>query len=510
MITRWEHGSAYPEDDGYNRRRYDRWGYDSFDDEDDDEAESDSSDDDFESRYTMEEVFDEGLTATHWRNRNNKKVKLGEIDINANNIVSSLPFNEWKVSKEDFEGYTGNAGMTLERWYHRAAIVMWPQAAHFSSLCNAGTDSAIGGLHLMVKKLKRIGQTKTGKTKKGQTKKLNDYTAFANAIIQTWHRSVDHYWSPTSDAAESVDRELFCQSLAELKNVDLINRYVSLVLPKDAQAPFTTELAQACRELGWQSLTKSFTEIYQLTDFDMVVRNANLLETLSKIKDKNPEHNQLLRSLATEFQKVWLEQVADQTKPRRSNSAHATDHSELLVAIVKSMLAIGDQKLLALFLEQTFAHPNIFDLTATHLAAIFKLEKRLPKLAADSAATACWLKECEKQLAAAAATEPKPPRDETRQAKVPCNCADCEALSVFLADPQLSSTRMPMAKERRRHLHNIIDGSRLDCLHVTERTGRPYALVLSKTIASHQARFKIYQRDVKNLERLRKLISKMS
>ena len=41
-------------------------------------------------------------------------------------------------SEEDFEDYTGNAGMTLERWYHRAAVVIWPRERHFAVLCGAG------------------------------------------------------------------------------------------------------------------------------------------------------------------------------------------------------------------------------------------------------------------------------------------------------------------------------------------------------------------------------------
>ena len=59
-----------------------------------------------------------------------------------------------------FEGFTGNAGMTLERWYHRAAIVIWPRDKHFAVLCDAGTDAAIGGLQPLVKRLKRMSKAK--------------------------------------------------------------------------------------------------------------------------------------------------------------------------------------------------------------------------------------------------------------------------------------------------------------------------------------------------------------
>ena len=45
--------------------------------------------------------------------------------------------------------------MTLEGWYHRAAVVIWPREEHFAVLCGAGTDAALGGLEPMVKRLRR-------------------------------------------------------------------------------------------------------------------------------------------------------------------------------------------------------------------------------------------------------------------------------------------------------------------------------------------------------------------
>ena len=53
--------------------------------------------------------------------------------------------------KEDFEGYTGNAGMTLERWYRHAAVALWPRARHEDVLCAGGSPNAVPALRQMVK-----------------------------------------------------------------------------------------------------------------------------------------------------------------------------------------------------------------------------------------------------------------------------------------------------------------------------------------------------------------------
>ena len=56
------------------------------------------------------------------------------------------------MGEEDFEGYTGNAGMTLERWYRHAAVVLWPESRHFEILCDRDSRTIVPVLKQMVTK----------------------------------------------------------------------------------------------------------------------------------------------------------------------------------------------------------------------------------------------------------------------------------------------------------------------------------------------------------------------
>jgi hypothetical protein len=38
---------------------------------------------------------------------------------------------------EEFEGYTGNASMTLDRWDRHGVIFLWPNRKHFQVICQA-------------------------------------------------------------------------------------------------------------------------------------------------------------------------------------------------------------------------------------------------------------------------------------------------------------------------------------------------------------------------------------
>ena len=96
----------------------------------------------------MGEIIDTSLTASHWSDRHGDAHQLGEIQVDDDEVVSGDALDDREPSEEDFEDYTGNAGMTLERWYHRAAIVIWPRDQHFAVLCGAGTEAAVGGAEL--------------------------------------------------------------------------------------------------------------------------------------------------------------------------------------------------------------------------------------------------------------------------------------------------------------------------------------------------------------------------
>ena len=63
----------------------------------------------------------------------------------------------------------------------------------------------------------------------------------------------------------------------------------------------------------------------------------------------------------------------------------------------------------------------------------------------------------------------------------PCKCKDCKILKEFLSSTSTQSYVWPLAKDRRQHIHQIIDGSALPVTHVTRREGSPHKLVLKKT-----------------------------
>ncbi|MCU7905940.1 MAG: hypothetical protein KZQ76_08785, partial [Candidatus Thiodiazotropha sp. (ex Epidulcina cf. delphinae)] len=61
-----------------------------------------------------------------------------------------------------------------------------------------------------------------------------------------------------------------------------------------------------------------------------------------------------------------------------------------------------------------------------------------------------------------------------------CDCADCKVLVGFLQSSHLDRKVWPLAKGRRQHVHQVIDGMGIPVTHKTERSGSPHKLHLRK------------------------------
>ncbi len=235
-----------------------------------------------------------------------------------------------------------------------------------------------------------------------------------------------------------------------------------------------------------------------------VARNVSLLETLCLQRDKNADRITLCRHLA---ERTVTALIAFDDKPAQEawRSAHL-DRSALLASLVKSLLAVDAAYPLSRLLDHTLSRGDKYDLTDAHLAAIFTLKSWLTRtLTEPNQEVTRWLAECRSRLESLTAQAPAKPADYRRPAELSCQCADCRELSRFLADPDEPVHRFRVRKDRRQHLHQIIDGNRCDLTHVTDRRGSPQTLVCTKTTASYEAACRIYERDRENLTRIKTL-----
>ena len=445
--------------------------------------------------YETGEIIDSSLTAEHWRDRAGRKAGFGSIPLDEDEIVAESPLDEGEPSEEEFEGYTGNAGMTVDRWYRRAAVTIWPREEHFAVLCEAGTAACIGGLEQMVRRLRRVPVARRHAWRE-------ESLAFAAAIVKSWKRP---FYGRRGDGRDELDPALFPGLLCELDDPRLLRRFISEVMPEDGEARFGESFVQSGQRHGWRRFEAELVSLIADSGVHSLARNAELLRLLCRGNGEQPDRLALCARLCEVIVEALYAVEDGRVEQPFGWRAPKLDRAALLTALVDATLAVDARAPLLRLIEGALERRDKYDLTKVHLAAIFTLGSRITGLAAPNETIARWLTACREQLEARTAHPPELPKDYRRPHELPCDCADCRELSCFLADPNRAELRLRLNKERRKHLHRMIDAHRCDLAHVTERRGRPYTLVCAKTTASYERALNTFQRDMKNLARLRKI-----
>jgi hypothetical protein len=442
----------------------------------------------------MGEVFEESLTAEHFSDADGNPLAFGQIPVDEAEIVSETPLNEGQPDKEDFEGYTGNAGMTLERWYHRAAVMLWPEESRFDVLCEPGVEAAVGGLEQMVKQWKRA--------KKGERAALEQpCLEFAGRIIAHWPERAFVAYYHRENAANAPLLPL----LETLVDTSLVAAWLRGVLAKDVSVDPGKALGDVCQLHGWLTFQDELRELFENTSNETIERNARLLADFALRKDKNADRRTLCAQLARQI----LAAVERWTpRPTQHNwQTRTVNCSELLPPLVQSFIALEEDKLLGRLAAYVLDRPKEFDLTTVQIPALIGLETWLKRnVKRPCAPLHRWLAAVHDELDCRASHPPQEPADWRRESALPCQCADCKELSRFLKDPHTEVLRLPLAEQRRRHLHQVIDGNQLDTTHVTQRRGRPYVLVCTKTKASYERALQAHRVDLDHLAKIRKLL----
>ncbi len=478
LLTYHESGSAeYAGGRSGRRYGYGRRGYGDYGDD------GDASD------YTMGEIYETSLAADHWSDPEGNRLPIGELIIEEDDLLDPEAIRQGDPEVE-FEGYTGNAGMTLDHWYRHAAIFLWPEARHFRVICERDSRAVVPELTQMVERLKKA----RGEEASALEAQCRDLAA---AIVAKWPENA--HGRPKPDVKDHWTSGLL-ESLAALDDTRLIADFLGGPLMKDASADPGKSIAAIGQKLGWPTIQPQLASLMKGTTLATMERNVRLLESIATARPrKKTGWGELCATLASELVSA-IETIDRSTSP--TDWRYPTvDRAEVLAGLARSLIATDQAGLMSRLVDHALATPAKYPLTEVQIKALAALRPWLEKnVAKPSAALARWLDSVREQLEAMTAQPPKEPADYRRAAPIKCGCADCAQLKRFLEDPNERVLRLKAGKDRRRHLHSEIDINRIDLTHVTEHVGSPQTLVCTKTTASYQASLRKYREDQEHLK----------
>ncbi len=101
-------------------------------DEDDYDPVSDS--------YELTDLIDSEISLGWWASPSGKGGESISLHVPGSEVCATTPSVELKPYQSEYEGYMGNYGNTMDRWYRRAAVVVWPQERAFAARAHASAS----------------------------------------------------------------------------------------------------------------------------------------------------------------------------------------------------------------------------------------------------------------------------------------------------------------------------------------------------------------------------------
>jgi hypothetical protein len=446
---------AWPADEGYGyrRRRY----YDEHEDSGD------------SAEYEINDLINTEVSLTHWTGPDGTRLEETSLSVDDTEVCASTPSGDLEPYESEYEGYMGNWGNTLDRWYHRGAIIVWPRAQAFANRAETSPGWALDEIVSMASSGDAGGAREAAAT-------------------------LEPVWS-------GLDRGKPLPPLGKaLRAADAVaDARVAAMLLKPFKIENLTEydteaLGQVAARYGqdWagELLRGWFGEDRPAWD-----RGTGQAEWAARslpgicagLQDSG--HGATARRL---LDLAW-EQVRRDTDTGLASSSPSYRDKKLrelgkpftaLLTAAATTGAVSTLGTISGYIQQLAGDPVATLEIAVLRAAVDLRTETVPS--ADPSPDETQFRDLAADCAARLRGQLDRPRREPGDWSIAlpaggCTCDLCATLIDFLAAPNRRTFEWPLAKQRRQHVHTRIDTAEVPVTHVTKRQGSPYILVLRKT-----------------------------
>jgi 2OG-Fe(II) oxygenase superfamily len=411
--------------------------------------------------YALGELCDSEVELRHLVNDRGVAKRMPPLQLSQREMCLTKETVEMQPFESEHEGWMGNYGNSVDRWYHRAAVVIWPKARNFVIQAKQSPYSAVIELEKLIKK-----------------KNMHVALEHARSLLPFWQRVANH-----EKNAALVPKLL--PVLAALDDAKVAHALLLPFTPDRLGSALMPEFALLVEQFGdaWaESLCADLAaEPYQPYGKQAW---ATLLPALFKCLRKHAPHHGakyatwlLDREIAT-FERQRKAQLK-QSAVWNGDVALANGQVGTALALLTASSISGDASprahLIGVITSGATAWPA--ESIATLLRKSKGADPNHPSGALDLAELHAY---ATRSLAAKVAQPGRAEEDWSLAPCGACSCDLCKVLNKFLRDAKQVMHRWPLSQDRRQHIHQTIDRQKLPVTHVTQRAGSPYVLVLAK------------------------------
>src|ERR1700674_3356335 len=450
-------------------------------DEDDDWLAEDQPPVDDPDAYIVGDLLDSSVTLERWIDDASGGATEAIVTAVADEeVCATTPSSALAPRAAEYEGYMGNYGNTMDRWYRRAGLVLWPRERSFAVRAEAAPGWALATL------LERL-----------RAGELRESREMAASLLAFWQ-----------DAATNDENGgLFPNALRVAAGLKAPALAAALLQPFQLEA-LTPRLAKDFAELvghyGEEWTRKLLDGWASRVSRNLSGRRETLAWLASLHTLAAAVHSAEHGSLGSAGTQLLVEQswraLRGETRGRLA-LLPPSQRERALVELAPPILGWlrgaavvgGDEPENA---ERDESAPNgrsiaraVGHLCAAENDALVLCLVRVLRLASKNARSE-WsnaldldtiARHCAEVLAARLAPLPRTSDDWSVALPVGSACALCRTLGAFLSAPEQQQLEWPLAKAGRQHVHQRIDHHELPVRHETRRSGSPYTLVLEKT-----------------------------
>ena len=465
------------------------WGWDAADDDDGD--------------WEMGDVDERREWLDGWVQPDGRQPAFGEVELQPEELLPRGALDDAEPDEQRVHEASGNEGVSIERTYRYAALVLWPRSKALAIVARAGIDGAVAWV---AEDLERHGRVADERIR-----------ALVSRLIDVW---------PTTDrhGEDAEGRVRMLRLLCAAGDEERAARFLQEVVLARYDGSENEALAVVVDVIGPSAARHFLTDLAAAHLRRRPADTLALLRCLDETRDDSaePAWDDALRDVV----RAVLQALPAALPPERkrhtlvpSIQRRAGLSDEDLDDIIDGRGAglgtgarparFGDEAVHDLFAlawrrgladdaaaaaDAVVSQPRVVTPDRTLPAALGRLHAE--EGAAGSEAFVLLWRHAADFLATRSGKPPAEPRHWTIGANVGCRCEHCVKLRDFCKDPVARVARFPLRKDLRAHLHQTIDRRGLDIEHVTERRGRPFTLVCTKTRATYRRRLAEYAEDV--------------
>ena len=433
-------------------------------------------DEDDDESVEVVEVSNRDVSLSDWRALDGSAPAIGPIPVEEEDELSPPgACDDLAPDEQSFREATGNEGASFERTYRRAALVLWPSGSLPAVLAQAGLSVTLPYLEDLARRWAAAGGDRASRF-------WSEARDLGTEMLAGW--PTYHPWTARNGDTTSTARMLTALSL--LGDADLIRRMLTDVIAAGGHDPRDVgAILDALGPLPPQERAALVEQVVRGTAGTAIAACAGLLSRAAAAWGPAGLHG----AAATLLDAMPGDPA--QAAPVPSWQQPAPMAPRTVLDLLAGLGAVDPA-----LAEQAVAHLLAWPGTYGMDAVLVPAARDLP---ADAPGAGPLRAACRAHLGARAAEPLAPPSDLRRDSTLPCRYLRCTELARFLDDPGRATWVLKVAEADRSHVEGTIRTAGSDVDTATDRRGRPYSLVCTKTQASYERRARQRKRDLADL-----------